>query len=56
MISLLTGKLEGQEVLVRPILAAVIPWSLLYISRMLLESFEEHRESKEKDIQLDMGE
>jgi len=36
--SLFTGRLAGQEAFVRPILDGAIPWSLLYISKMLLDS------------------
>lgn len=49
MSSLFTGRLAGQEAVVRLILAGAIPWSLLYISKMLLDSLRRSwRKEKEK--------
>lgn len=54
MSSLFTGRLAGQEAFVRPILAGAIPWSLLYISKMLLDSLRgrEGKKNKEKKIKI----
>lgn len=49
MSSLFTGRLAGQEAFVRPILAGVIPWSLLYISKMLLDSLRERGSKGEEE-------
>lgn len=52
MSSLFTGRLAGQEAFVRPMLAGAIPWSLLYISKMLLDSWmgRGRKEEEEKKI------
>lgn len=50
MSSLFTGRLAGQEAFVRLILAGAIPWSLLYISKMLLDSLRRSgRKEKETE-------